>query len=628
MTFAALDLETAPIGDNPQEFALQPWRAQERRAGITSVSTVLPGSKPALARHPAEIGDHLQVLIDAGQPVATWNGAFDVAWLLASGYGDKVRQLRIFDAMLLWKWVDNGQLQERVPARSLVDGVNKWLTDVRWRSQYVEMKKNEPPPGDKDQYWELRAQFDALATQMIADRVWQRLTPKQRRSASYEARIITPVAQSWITGIHLDVPLAESMVPVLTQEMQDIEMRLGVYTTPRGHYWTPSKILRSPQRLRETLYKSWGLPCERFTPKNEPSTDKAALTYLADKDDKVLEILRWRELNTQFTKFIQGISKVSKYLGSSIAHPQPKIFSTYTGRMTYGSKSGKKGEAAKACIGPPIHQWPRPKAMRKLVKAPAGKALVEFDASGQEMRLMACLSRDEAMLQIFNAPPPFDDVHSFMGSRLAGIGFEAFLRGKAEGVEAIVGPRGYRYLGKFYDLSCQYRIGYKSLRIKSRVDYGMDQTIMEIKQGKDTYLRTFKGIKRYWDDAINTARTLGYAETIAGRRFDLMFWSEDYEWGTQQSAINFPIQGSGGDQKELALAILTDKYPELEFAMDLHDGLYFYADINKQLPALLSDARHTLNTLDYVQYWDYQPPVPLVWDCSLGTNWGNKQDLK
>lgn len=627
MKFAALDLETAPEGDNPQVFALQPWRVLEGRARITSLATVLPGSKPALARHPAEIRDHLQVLIDENIPVVTWNGIFDVAWLLASGYEALIRKLTLFDAMLLWKWVDNSQRAESIPAWSLVDGVNRWLTDIPWRDQYVALKKNEPPPGENDPYWELRAQFDALATQMIADRAWQQLTPKQRRGASYEAKTILPVARAWVSGIHLDPALAESMVPVMTQEMQDIEMRLGVYTTRQG-YWTPSTILRSPKQLRETLYSKWGLPCTRFTPKEEPSTDKAALTYLADHDDKVLEILRWRELNTQFSKFVRGISKVSNYLGSSIAHPAPKLFSTYTGRMTYSSKSGKKGDAAKAYIGPPIHQWPRPKAMRKLIKAPPGKALVEFDASGQEMRLMACQSQDPAMIEIFNAPPPFDDIHSFMGSRLAGIGFDAFLKGKAEGVEAIVGSTGYRYLGKFYDLSCQYRIGYKSLRLKSRVDYGMKQTFMQIKQGRDTYLRTFKGIKKYWDRAIKIARERGYAETMAGRRFALELWHDGFEWGTQQSAINFPIQGSGGDQKELALSVLTEKYPELEFVMDLHDGLYFYVDINKQLPALLSEARFTLNTIDYGQYWDYRPPIPLVWDCSLGTNWGNKRDLK
>ena len=56
--------------------------------------------------------------------------------------------------------------------------------------------------------------------------------------------------------------------------------------------------------------------------------------------------------------------------------------------------------------------------------------LVEFDAAGQETRIIADLSQDKNMLSIFNNPPPDDDLHSFMGSVISGMSFGAFLEAK------------------------------------------------------------------------------------------------------------------------------------------------------------------------------------------------------
>jgi DNA polymerase I-like protein with 3'-5' exonuclease and polymerase domains len=148
------------------------------------------------------------------------------------------------------------------------------------------------------------------------------------------------------------------MAQPMAQEMSQLITKLG----------TEAKVLRSPKQFGELLYDKWKLPCSRFTEKGARATDKAALTYLADIDDRMLDLLRWRELNTQYTKFIEGIRKCREYLGSDITHPSPKLFSTYTGRFTYASKSGQKGEAAKAKIGLPIHQWPRNKELRGLIK--------------------------------------------------------------------------------------------------------------------------------------------------------------------------------------------------------------------------------------------------------------------
>lgn len=640
MTFIGLDLETAPNEGQPQVFALQPWRAQEGKAHITCMSVAALNHPPALILNQGnDIRNELYRL--RGKTCVTWNGIFDLAWLIASGHLGMVQAINWQDGMLLWKWVDNSQNKEYYdPHWSLVDGCRRWLKDVSWINDFIELKANEPPPGQDDAYWERRAKLDAIVTQMIAERCWAVLTSKQRNSAAIEAKCIIPNATSWLRGIKMDYRAAAKMKPEVTKEMREIEFSLGVSNLPDPVFelgsdkpesteiWTPSSILRSPQKKVKLLYEDWGLTCKYKTKGGAPSTDKTALTYLADVDDRALELLRWSQLNTQYTKFILGIEKTKDYLKSSISHPGPKIFSTYTGRMTYSTKTSSKGDGAKAKVGVPIHQWPRLKVLRSLILPPPGKALIEFDAAGQESRIISDLAQEQTMMAVFNSPPPYDDLHSYTGSKIAGMGFESFIKLLQAKNESVAGPKGYRYQGKFSNLSLNYRIGVPSFRRKSRVDYGMDASFLTVQGWKDTYLRTYPGIKTHWAKEIEKAKTLGFAESLGGRRFKIHQWNKENSWQSEQTAINFPVQATGGDQKELALMILTEDFPEFDFAFDLHDGLFFYADINDQLLPLMTEARDILNNIDYEKYWGWEPSIPMLWDAAVGIDWGKMRGLK
>lgn len=616
MNFIGLDLETAPCEGQPDPYALQPWRAIEGTARITSCAISRSNRQGfSVIGHYPDIKSLLKK--GKGSIFATWNGIFDIAWLHACG--QEVGEYQWVDAMLLWKWHLNGQRRELMPDWSLKAATEQYLLEESWVPAYLELKEREVIPGEDDEYWELRGQLDALATVKLAELFWSRLNAKQRRSAAIESQCLVPVAESWVRGVDMDVRLADEMAEPIQVEMTRIENELRV----------TSKVLSSPKQMGELLYDSWGLPVEHYTPKGARAANKTALTYLADKDPRATKILAWRKLNTQMTKFIKGSKKCLDYLGSNTTHPQPRLFSTYTGRMTYSTRSGNKGEAAKAKIGVPLHQWPRPKELRRLLMPPEGYLLVELDASGQEMRLMAEKSQDENLLHIFRSQKPFDDAHSFTGAQLSGLSFAAFLKGKADGNKQITGTHGYRYQGKFTNLSCQYRIGTKSLRIKIRVDYGMDLDFLTTKRFQDTYLRAYPGVKAYWTAAIRLGQELGFAETIAGRRFRLEFWDAENYWGTSSSAINHPIQGTGADMKELALANMTLKFPEFKFAFDLHDGLFFYLPVQcaKAIKRKVIAAREMLNNLDYQSAWGWTPSVPLPWDASVGKNWGEMEEL-
>lgn len=610
MDFIGYDLETSGDEDG---FALQPWRVQEGKARITLSAAYFQGKRKVDTEyHSALVGD----LRKAGKRVALWNGIFDIAWLYASDID--VSGIMWMDAMLLWKFLENGQSG---PMQwTLKAGAKRFLKDWPKLDEFIALK-SEDLPDPSDPYWLERVSMDAEATALIAEIIWPRLTEKQQRLALIQSVSLPAIAASWVNGVRLNVEAVQAARPGIIEEMIALEKELGLYTPAKKY--APSKVLRSPMQMRTLLYDEWGLQCTRYTEKEAKSTDKAALTYLADIDDRVQTILKWRELNTILSKFINGPIECCEYLGSNVTHAAPKLFSTYTGRMTYSSKSMRKHR-----IGIPLHQTPRKKEIRSYVTAlHDDEYIVEFDAKGQEVRMMAVMSKDPEMLKLFNSPPPYDDGHSLMGAKIGGISFEEMLQRKAAKDPLVVGGDGLRAAGKFITLSSAYRSGPATARRIARVQYNINIDIPTAKKWQKAYQDLFKSVPVYWNRSPKEARIKGYAETIAGRRYYLTRW-QDLSWGTSSSAINFPIQGLGADQRDLATAVLVTEHPELwnKLYFDLHDGLYFR--VSKQAKVSYVQAiGNTLDNINYKKYWGIDLPIPFPWEGSFGETWGSKIDI-
>jgi DNA polymerase I-like protein with 3'-5' exonuclease and polymerase domains len=188
-----------------------------------------------------------------------------------------------------------------------------------------------------------------------------------------------------------------------------------------------------------------------------------------------------------------------------------------------------------------------------------------------------------------------------------------------------------RQLGKFTNLSCGYRTSAGKLRSKARVDYDLPMELPEAIHIRETYIRTYPNVPKYWSRQIERVKRLGYAETFAGRRVQVQGnWSGDWAWSLGSTAINYPIQGTGADQKYLALAVLRDYIVKrgIYFAWELHDGLYSYVP-TKILDRSIPEMRYLLNNLPYKKAWGFEPPIPLPWDCKASDkSWGQLKEVK
>ena len=278
-------------------------------------------------------------------------------------------------------------------------------------------------------------------------------------------------------------------------------------------------------------------------------------------------------------------------------------------------------------IGFALHQMKSGPEFREIVVSPPGMTIVEFDAAGQEFRWMAIASGDQTMLHVCR---PGEDAHSFMASRMSpGWDYRDLIAVNANKddpryKEAYLVRKG----GKVGNLSLQYRTSPQTYYIRARVDYGMPITMAEAENGHFVYHKTYSGVRGYWKTQIAATKQLGYVETFAGRRVQVQGdWSR-YGWQMGSTAINYRIQGTGADQKYLALSVLSPYVTDIGayFMFDLHDGLYFVVPDAKAME-FCARGKALLDNLPYREAWGFTPPIPMPWDCKAGKSWGSLKEV-
>lgn len=154
---------------------------------------------------------------------------------------------------------------------------------------------------------------------------------------------------------------------------------------------------------------------------------------------------------------------------------------------------------------------------------------------------------------------------------------------------------------------------------------GIDLTEQQCKQIIEVYKRTYTSVPMYWRRAVDYARQEGYAQARDGRRVYMI----DGDYGNDQTAINFPIQGTGAAMKYYALQAVRNSDLRLSFAWDMHDGLYFDCPIEDKHEAMdeCFALKNLLDNLDY-SVWGWKPLLPLLWDVKIGKTWGNMEEAK
>lgn len=618
----ALDIETAPTKDTNCPYALEPFRYYQGLAHITSIAVSGPDGYMKQITDMRELPDLLASL--KGKEVFCHYAIFDIAWMLAvSNNFPLIESIQWRDTALLAKWLLNSQTTEygnsthhNSPGKisfSLANLCKIFLKDHPKLVSFVNMKNEsqEYDGGTDKDYWLERGCFDAIMTRELALVLKSQLPESQRRGFIIEQNILPYVARSWLQGIPFNKEYYDNLAPRIEDAQRKLLLQLEL----------PSTIITSPVQLGNYLFNDLKLSPISRTSKGKGSTKAGDLKLLALSyadsgiSHHLKRILQYKKLATLMSKYVVGFQKVYSYVGEEKCFGAPRIFGSYTGRFTYSSKTLKK-DNYKTSIA--LHQIPRKGPIKKGLLAFPNRALALNDAAQQELRLVGQCSQDQHLIEGFNSGM---DMHSFMSAFIAGEAYEGFCnRLSNEEVDAV----NFRYAGKLLNLSCQYRIGATALKRKFFETYDIIITSQQAQMYLNFYKRRYPGVVQYWKDIVVKARNQGYAETLGGRRFGITEWGSK-KWMSESSAINTPIQGSAADHKEATLWLVSKKFPEINFMLDVHDELIFDIPNDKDL---CREIIYFTNKIDYSALWNKELSLKLPFDSLMGFNFSEKELIK
>lgn len=612
----ALDLETGSIsGDLSDGYALEPWRARQGKGFITSVSVYGDRITKQIIR---PTRDQLIELLEElkGEEVYAHYALFDVAWLIATIEPNRLGRLhsaitgvRWRDTALLAKWCMNGRKADDIRlSYSLLNLINLFKDKMGFpgADEFIRMKQQENVNDVDNPYWEERGRQDVLWTYRLAKFLWAQLPEACHRGFIIEQRSIPMVANSWIMGMRVDkeaLQNAENEIEIAIKEGCDA---LGL----------SEAVVGSPAQLGNVVFGSWGFEPISRTPTGKPSADADTWIILAHStgDPRLRQVLAVRQALTLRSKYIRTAYEALARTGDGYMYGKPNLFGTQSGRLTYSSETtrGMKVSIAQ-------HQIPRKaKMVRSYLKPPEGSRLFETDAAAQESRIMGIWSGDPGIIEIFNNGTNF---HSYTAANIYGLAYEEFQKHyKLEEPQYIE----WRQMGKLTNLSCNFRIGGKSLAKKALTEYDTYMTELEGRKLVSTFKRTYPGIPSYWDAIIAFAKQHGYSYTLAQRRYKVpidMLNSLD-AWKVEGTVISHPIQGTGGDMFLAA----TSQVPDARMQTSLHDGIFWVVD---EGPAGEEEAKYIfekMNATPYEQLWGMPNPLPikLEYEASrIGTSYAD-----
>ena len=307
--------------------------------------------------------------------------------------------------------------------------------------------------------------------------------------------------------------------------------------------------LGSPKQVQQVLFDELGLPKTKRT-KTGYTTDSEALTgLLAKSPHPVLEhILRWRE-----------VAKLKSIVDSLIpmAAEDGRIHTTFNQMV---AATGRLSSTDPNLQNIPIRTAEGRQIREAFVVGEGYETLLTADYSQIELRIMAHLSEDEALLEAFRAKADF---HTITASRVFGLPPEEIdpeLRARIKAMNY-----GLAYGLSAYGLSQQLRISPDEAR-----------GLME------EYFQQFGGVRDYLREVVERARREGYTETILGRRRylpDLTSDNRQRREMAERMALNAPVQGSAADIIKVASLNVDRALRENGLAsrmlLQVHDELVF-----------------------------------------------------
>jgi DNA polymerase I len=344
--------------------------------------------------------------------------------------------------------------------------------------------------------------------------------------------------------------------------------------------------LNSPKQLGKVLFEDLGLKPIKKT-KTGPSTDVTVLEKLAETHELPARMLQYRGLHKLLSTYIDTL---------------PKLIHDKTGRIHGSFHQTVAATGRLSSSDPNLQNIPvRTEDGRRIREGfvpEDGKVLLSADYSQIELRVMAHLSGDEAMISHFISG---EDIHRRTASEV----FEI--------IPALV-DKEQRSAAKAINFGILY--GISAFRLGKDLGIGAKRAAQYIEQYFDRYPQ----VRTYLDEVVEKAREDGYVTTLFGRRrFLPQLQAKEAQTRAfgERAALNTPIQGTAADLIKMAMItlqrkILDEKLP-MAMTLQVHDELMFEVEKDAAEAMMAIVVEQMENVAELV--------VPLVVDAQTGANW-------
>jgi len=423
---------------------------------------------------------------------------------------------------------------------------------------------------------------DADMTLEVHQALWPRVQADAGLAYIYQLEIDSSEALYRIerNGVLIDAPTLAAQSQALGARILELE------TEAHALAGQPFN-LSSPKQIGEIFFGKLGLPVVKKTATGAPSTDEEVLEKLAEDFPLPAKILEHR-----------GLAKLKGTYTDKLAQlALPSTGRVHTHYAQAVAVTGRLSSNDPNLQNIPI-RTPEGRRVREAFVAPAGSVIASADYSQIELRIMAHISGDEALLQAFHQGL---DVHRATAAEVFGLALDQVSSEQRRYAKVI-------NFGLIYGMSA-----YGLAR-----NLGIDNTAA--RYYIERYFARFAGVKRYMDDTRAQAKAQGYVQTVFGRRLylpEINSPNGQRRSGAERAAINAPMQGTAADLIKLSMVQVQRTLDAGQYGtrmiMQVHDELVFEVPQN-EVDWLRSEIPRIMAGVAALK-------VPLLAEVGVGANW-------
>jgi DNA polymerase-1 len=420
----------------------------------------------------------------------------------------------------------------------------------------------------------------------------ERLSENQLRNIfeSIEMPLVPVLADMEYIGIAVDKDFFKKFSDELSTRIEEITEQIYEIV---GYVFN----LNSTQQLSKVLFEVLGLTppdSSRKTKSGNFSTAASVLEEMRGQHIVVELLLEYRELSKLVSTYLDAIPK----------QINPKTGRVHTSFNQTGSVTGRL-----ASSGPNLQNIPTRTSLGHRVRrgfiANPGNVLLSVDYSQIELRIVAHMAKDKAMLDVFRA---HKDIHATTASAIFNVPLESVTKDQRRHAKAI-------NFGLIYGMSA----------------FGLTRTtnltLAESENFVKAYFQEFPGVKAYLDGIRKSAAEMGYVETLFGRK---RYFPQLKNPATAQvrsraerEAINAPIQGTAADILKIAMIRLPGAIEKAK----LHAKMLVQVHDELLLECQEDELDETIRIVREVMENAFELSIPLETDVAWGKNWGDLKDI-